>query len=205
MAPELFAGLVAIVVSMEHQRRSFPFLFWGSLAWAASTCTQVRRQSRPPLPRGPTPRWLMQLESMGVTMGTASGAPGDFARAVDYAARSAAIPPRLVAAVTSVESAWNPSAVSSAGAIGLMQLMPATARGLGVNPCDPAASVLGGALYLRWQLDSFGDLPLALAAYNAGPGRVEALLRAGTELPRETTQYVERVLSRVRGLVGRVG
>lgn len=188
--------------AMGRDVRSSPFLFWASLAWAASTCVQVRRSTKPAA--AVTPRWLAQLRSIDVGMETASGAPGAFARAVEYAARSAGIPPRLVAAVVSVESAWNPGVVSSAGAIGLMQLMPGTASELGVNPWVPDSNLLGGAVYLRRQLDRFDDLPLALAAYNAGPARAEALRRLGTELPAETTQYVERVLSRARTLMGKV-
>lgn len=178
--------------------RSSPFLFWASLAWAATTCVQVRRSTKPA--DRPVPRWLAQLGSVSVRMATPSGAPEPFARLVEYAARSAGIPPRLVAAVTSVESAWNPSAVSSAGAIGLMQLMPGTARELGVNPWDPGMNLLGGATYLRRQLDRFSDLALGVAAYNAGPARVEAFLRSSAVLPVETTRYVDRVLARVQTL-----
>ena len=93
------------------------------------------------------------------------------------------------------ESRYQPSAVSRAGAAGLAQLMPGTARGLGVaNSFDPLLNVEGGARYLRRMLDSFaGSIPLALAAYNAGPGSV----RKARGIPRngETPDYVQRVLS----------
>ena len=104
--------------------------------------------------------------------------------------------PTLIEALVWQESRWQPQAVSPAGARGLAQLMPGTARGLGVNPDDPHANLEGGARYLRQQLDTFGgDLEKALAAYNAGPGRVQ---RAGGVPPiRETQQYVTAILGRL--------
>ena len=102
----------------------------------------------------------------------------------------------IVRAIIHAESAYNPNALSRVGAQGLMQLMPGTARYLGVNPRDPFANLEGGARYLREQLDRFdGDLEKALAAYNAGPGRVE---RAGG-IPniRETKQYVAAIMGRL--------
>jgi soluble lytic murein transglycosylase-like protein len=107
-----------------------------------------------------------------------------------------ALSPALIEAVAYVESRNNPDAVSKKGARGLMQLMPATARGLGVDPSDPAANVHGGAAYLRAMLNRFdGDLVLALAAYNAGP---EAVRRYGGPPPfPETRAYVAAVLERL--------
>lgn len=106
------------------------------------------------------------------------------------------ISPSLLEALVWQESRWNTGAVSPVGARGLAQLMPGTARQLGVNPHDPSANLEGGARYLRMQLDTFGgDLEKALAAYNAGPGRV---LRAGGIPPiRETRNYVTAILSRL--------
>ena len=99
--------------------------------------------------------------------------PGRFSGPLTQAATVAGISPTLLAALVWQESRWNPSAVSVKGAQGLTQLMPATARELGVDPRDPIANLHGGARYLRSMLDSFdGNVEMALAAYNAGPGRV---------------------------------
>ncbi|MDI3328964.1 MAG: lytic transglycosylase domain-containing protein [Alicyclobacillaceae bacterium] len=100
--------------------------------------------------------------------------------------------PALLRAVMAVESGGNPSARSPAGALGLMQLMPSTARSLGVDPLDPAQNLDGGARYLRDLLARFrGDVVLALAAYNAGPAAVER--HGGIPPYPETREYVRRV------------
>ena len=106
------------------------------------------------------------------------------------------ISPALLEAVVWQESRWNASAVSPAGARGLAQLMPGTARMMGVDPDDPHANLEGGARYLRIQLDSFGgDLEKALAAYNAGPGRVRSA--GGIPAIRETRNYVAAIMARL--------
>ncbi|WP_298308144.1 lytic transglycosylase domain-containing protein [uncultured Erythrobacter sp.] len=105
------------------------------------------------------------------------------------------LPPMLLQALVWQESRFNPMAVSPAGAAGLAQLMPATARELGVtNRHDPAQNIDGGARYLRQMLDQFGKIHLALAAYNAGPGAVRKA--GGIPQNRETPNYVKRVLER---------
>lgn len=123
-----------------------------------------------------------------------SKVPAPFRELVERTAHRYGVDPALVDAVIRAESGYDPQATSPAGAAGLMQLMPTTARGLGVSdPYDPAQNVEGGVRYLRGLLDRFGDVQLALAAYNAGPG---AVLRYGGLPPYpETRTYVQRVLS----------
>ena len=101
------------------------------------------------------------------------------------------LPRGLLAAVAKAESGFDSDAVSSAGARGLMQLMPATARGLGVDPFSPAEAVDGAARLLRSNLHDFGSVPLALAAYNAGPGAVRRY--GGVPPYAETQAYVAKV------------
>ena len=103
------------------------------------------------------------------------------------------LPVGLLKAVATVESNFNPTAVSSAGAMGVMQLMPRTAQGLGVtDPFDARQNIMGGAQYLRQQLNRFGDVRLALAAYNAGPGNVS---KYGGMPPFPGTQrYVDKIM-----------
>ncbi len=118
-----------------------------------------------------------------------------YAPQIELVARIYGLDPKLMHAVISAESAYNPQAVSNKGAQGLMQLMPDTARRFGVpDAFDPVANMHGGARYLRWLMDRFqNDLSLVLAAYNAGEGAVE---RYGNVIPpyQETRTYVSRVL-----------
>lgn len=141
-------------------------------------------------PDGPPPAWADGLPAAG----------RGWAAAVDAAAQRHGIDGRLLAALVWTESAFRPGAVSHAGAVGLAQLMPGTARGLGVDPWQPLANLDGGARYLRAQLDAFGRVDLALAAYNAGPGRVRSA--GGVPNIVETQLYVVRVLERHERLVG---
>lgn len=120
---------------------------------------------------------------------------------VSSAAATHGLPEELLTAVIEVESNFNPAAISPKGAIGLMQLMPQTARHLAVGDAsDPAANIDGGARYLKELLARFGNnLHLALAAYNAGPGNVQ---RTGGAIPpfAETQRYVPRVVARYHDL-----
>lgn len=120
-----------------------------------------------------------------------------YADLINAAAARTGVPGELLAAVAKQESGFNPKAVSPAGAQGLMQLMPGTARGLGVeNSFDPAQAIDGGARLLRSLLDKFGRTDLALAAYNAGPGAVARY--DGIPPYRETQNYVRNILAMVR-------
>jgi len=120
------------------------------------------------------------------------GHSGDFRSMARAAATRNQIPVSLFERLVTVESNWKPRAVSEAGAIGLAQLMPGTARILGVDPWDPKQNLDGGARYLRQQFVTFRDWKLALAAYNAGP---EAVKRHGGVPPyRETRAYVRKIL-----------
>jgi soluble lytic murein transglycosylase-like protein len=130
-----------------------------------------------------------------------AGPPPAFRAAIDAAAKRYDLSPDFLDAVARSESGYDPAVVSPAGAIGVMQLMPATARQLGVDARDPAQNIMGGAAYLRAQLDRFdGALDLALAAYNAGGGRV--IQYGGVPPFRETRAYVAANLDRLatRGL-----
>lgn len=112
---------------------------------------------------------------------------------VQAAAAKYGVDPNLALAVANQESGLSQSKTSSAGAIGVMQLMPGTAAGLGVNPYDVAQNIDGGIRYLAQQLSKFGSVPLALAAYNAGPGAVQQY--GGVPPYPETQNYVASILS----------
>ncbi len=113
--------------------------------------------------------------------------------AIDEAADLYNLDPNLIRAIIRAESAFNPFAVSRAGAQGLMQLMPAVSEELNVlDPFDPRQNIFGGARYLRWLLDrNDGNLDLAVASYNAGPGAVARY--NGIPPYRETRNYVKKV------------
>ncbi|MCP5423644.1 MAG: lytic transglycosylase domain-containing protein [Gammaproteobacteria bacterium] len=118
-----------------------------------------------------------------------------FAPPIERIARQHQLEPALVHAVISAESGYNPRAVSSKGAMGLMQLMPDTARRFGVtDPFDPEANIQGGVRYLRWLLNQFNSIKLAVAAYNAGEN---AVIRYRNNIPPydETRIYVFRVIN----------
>ena len=125
--------------------------------------------------------------------------PQDIDAAIEQAAARHNVDPSLVRSVVKVESNFNPNAVSRKGAMGLMQLMPATARSLNVaNPFDPEQNVDAGVRHLKRLLDSYGgNVPLSLAAYNAGSGAVAR--SAGVPHFRETQNYVRRITNLYNG------
>jgi soluble lytic murein transglycosylase-like protein len=120
--------------------------------------------------------------------------PQYLAGIINDASRQYSVDPNLIAAMAFRESAFNPNAVSSRGAQGLMQLMPKTARALGVHDSfDPRDNIFGGTRYLKTLLDRFhGDVDLTLAAYNAGP---ELVAKVGARPNREAIDYVTAVKS----------
>ena len=118
---------------------------------------------------------------------------GPYADLFTQAGRRYGVDPTLLSAIAKAESAYDPRAVSPVGAQGLMQLMPGTAKGLGVNAYDPAQAVDGAARMVRDLLRQFdGRVDLAVAAYNAGPGAVQR--HGGIPPYRETQNYVQHVL-----------
>ncbi len=158
---------------------------------------EYRDLIRPPVPGSLAgqPRRPSRLEAdewAGIPIYSgASGVYQDMARA---AARRHNVPEDLFLRLVRTESGFRPTAKSSKGAIGLAQLMPFTARNLGVNPHDPKQNLEGGARYLSQQYRRFGDWRLALAAYNAGP---EAVARyRGVPPYKETQHYVKAILGR---------
>jgi len=135
------------------------------------------------------------LPTSPVSPGRNTGCPSDFDHLIAEVCQRQGVDPALVKAVIKVESNFDCRAVSRAGAKGLMQLMDATGKQLGVkDPFDPRQNVEGGVTYLRQMLDRYGDLSLALAAYNAGPQAVD---RFGGIPPYAETQLYVSLVHRV--------
>jgi len=142
------------------------------------------------------PGWVFHMTESGyepVIRFAVKGQPRSIDDIVSEIAEKFAIDGNLVKAIIKAESNCNASAVSSKGAQGLMQLMPATAKNLNVSkPLDPRENIIGGVKYIKGLMASYGDLKLALAAYNAGPGAVQKY--AGIPPYRETINYVTKVI-----------
>ena len=163
----------------------------------SSLSPEYRDLIRPPVPgalAGPPrrPSRIVTDEWGGIPI--YGGSPGLYQDMARVAARRHQIPEDLFLRLVRQESGFRPSAKSTKGAIGLAQLMPHTARTLGVNPHDPGENLDGGARYLSQQYRCFGDWRLALAAYNAGPEAVERY--RGIPPYAETQNYVKSILGR---------
>ncbi|MFI0849121.1 lytic transglycosylase domain-containing protein [Mesorhizobium sp. IMUNJ 23232] len=136
-----------------------------------------------------------------------SSSPDPWAAHIAEAAKRFAIPERWIRAVMAIESVNDPAALSPRGAIGLMQLMPATwdelraKHRLGGDPWQPRDNILAGAAYLREMHDRYGSVAAMLAAYNAGSARYDAHLATGRALPAETIDYVAKITPMIDGTV----
>ncbi len=134
-----------------------------------------------------------------VSAGAPQPVPAAYAGMIQDAAARVDLSPALLDALARQESNYNPAAVSRKGAIGIMQLMPATAKALNLNPKDPAQNILGGAIVLRNAMNAFGgQIDLALAAYNAGQGAVAKY--GGIPPYAETRAYVRQNLDKLARL-----
>jgi soluble lytic murein transglycosylase-like protein len=158
--------------------------------------TDMAMQAAAPLAEIPPEAAVFPDYAVADTALHAQAVPDAYAAKVAELATRFDLSPALIEAVVWQESRWHAGARSPVGARGLAQLMPCTAREMGVNPDDPYANLEGGARYLREQLDRFdGDLEKALAAYNAGPGRV--IDAGGIPRIRETQTYVASIMGRL--------
>jgi soluble lytic murein transglycosylase-like protein len=161
----------------------------------ASEVVRFETEEYAPPEAGPAP-------ASAAAKSDAAGAPSP-EELVRSAAQRAVIPPELVHSVAKAESALRQDAISHKGAIGIMQLMPATAAALSADPRDPKQNTEAGAMYLRELLERYdGDVAKALAAYNAGPGAVDKY--KGVPPYRETRAYVNRVIRDYKRRVGEV-
>ena len=158
--------------------------------------TDLTPQEVAPLIEVPAEAAVVPEYAIADTARHAGAVPDTYAAKVAELSARFDLSPALIEAVVWQESRWRANAVSPVGARGLAQLMPGTAREMGVDADDPYANLEGGARYLREQLDRFdGDLEKALAAYNAGPGRV--IDAGGVPRIRETQTYVTSVMGRL--------
>jgi len=156
--------------------------------------TEAQKTSEPAVQENNQPLPAVQkVDNAKMVLADMPLADQNLSTLIEAAARKYKVDPKLVAAVAEVESNGNQDAVSSVGAIGVMQLMPDTAASLGVDPYNKQQNIEGGAKYLRQMLDTFGgDTKKAVAAYNAGPGAVKDY--GGVPPYKETQNYVNKVL-----------
>ena len=156
--------------------------------------TEAQKTSEPAVQENNQPLPAVQkMDTAKTVLADMPLADQNLSTLIEAAARKYKVDPKLVAAVAEVESNGNQNAVSSVGAIGVMQLMPDTAASLGVDPYNKQQNIEGGAKYLRQMLDTFGgDTKKAVAAYNAGPGAVKDY--GGVPPYKETQNYVNKVL-----------
>jgi len=165
------------------------------LEWKRAAKKVISKNSAKLIASGRRRKFPISVVKLAIAPKRLSARRSLYASLIQRNARRFSLHPELLHAVIRVESAYNPAAVSPAGAIGLMQLMPATAARYGVsNIYDPAENIRGGARYLRFLLDMFDqDLRLALAGYNAGEN---AVVKYGNQVPPypETQQYVRKVM-----------
>lgn len=163
---------------------------FGQTPYSASATLQAQK-------KGNFPSILSATQhATGPTASSASStSSSDIIKMIQLAAKKQGVDPKLAQAIARAESDYSPSVVSSAGAVGVMQLMPETAAGLGVSDInDPRQNIDGGVRYLKQMLTTFnGDVSMAVAAYNAGPQAVKNY--NGVPPYSETQSYVQKVLS----------
>jgi soluble lytic murein transglycosylase-like protein len=185
----LLAMLLAVTLVVAGARPAAAQIY----AWRDASGRMVL-SDKPRTDGGPVQTFAVEKATGVRVTRPPDGRSAQFDPLIDEHATAQGVDPDLVRAVIQVESAFNPRAVSPKGAMGLMQLMPATAVELGVgNPFDPGQNIGGGVRYLKQLLTRYDDkVELALAAYNAGPGAVD---RYGQAVPpyRETRDYVKKI------------
>lgn len=188
-------GKAGIVFGIDERplRQQSREVLWAEMEVAAMLDRAALRLSLPLQQVAPAPRPAKSLPAP---------VSEELSALIAQVSRETGVDPLLLHAVTRQESGFKASARSPKGAMGLMQLMPGTARELGLSPAqyyDPYANLFGGATYLKRQIDTFGSLELALAAYNAGPNAVRKY--RGVPPYRETRDYVSRISSHYRTLL----